>query len=70
MFFYHYRGLSPAEAEFCYLNTARTLELYGVELHYARVSFNWRLSKKVTHGISYMNIFSLPLTPESIHDIP
>lgn len=35
-----YRGLSPAEAEFNYLNTARTLELYGVELHYARVSLN------------------------------
>lgn len=30
-------GLSPAESEFNYLNTARTLELYGVELHYARV---------------------------------
>ncbi|XP_034142678.1 tyrosine-protein phosphatase non-receptor type 4 [Esox lucius] len=29
-------GLSPAQAEFNYLNTARTLELYGVELHYAR----------------------------------
>lgn len=33
-----YRGLSPAEAEFNYLNTARTLEFYGVEFHYARVS--------------------------------
>lgn len=33
-----YRGLTPAEAEFNYLNTARTLELYGVEFHYARVS--------------------------------
>ncbi|CAJ0967429.1 unnamed protein product [Ranitomeya imitator] len=29
-------GLSPADSEFSYLNTARTLELYGVELHYAR----------------------------------
>ncbi|KAK3543609.1 hypothetical protein QTP70_025021, partial [Hemibagrus guttatus] len=29
-------GLSPDESEFNYLNTARTLELYGVELHYAR----------------------------------
>ncbi|XP_040004096.1 tyrosine-protein phosphatase non-receptor type 4 isoform X2 [Xiphias gladius] len=29
-------GLSPAQSEFNYLNTARTLELYGVELHYAR----------------------------------
>lgn len=36
--FWLYRGLSPAQAEFSYLNTARTLELYGVELHYARVS--------------------------------
>lgn len=31
-------GLSPAQSEFNYLNTARSLELYGVELHYARVS--------------------------------
>lgn len=30
-------GLSSAQSEFNYLNTARTLELYGVELHYARV---------------------------------
>ncbi|TSK20251.1 Tyrosine-protein phosphatase non-receptor type 3 [Bagarius yarrelli] len=29
-------GLSPSEAELCYLNTARTLELYGVELHSAQ----------------------------------
>ncbi|XP_056391173.1 tyrosine-protein phosphatase non-receptor type 4 [Hyla sarda] len=35
-----HRGLSPAEAEFSYLNTARTLELYGVELHYARDQSN------------------------------
>ncbi|XP_031236444.1 tyrosine-protein phosphatase non-receptor type 4 isoform X5 [Mastomys coucha] len=33
-------GLSPAEAEFNYLNTARTLELYGVEFHYARDQSN------------------------------
>ncbi|XP_030639282.1 tyrosine-protein phosphatase non-receptor type 3 [Chanos chanos] len=30
-----HRGLSQSEAELCYLNTARTLELYGVELHSA-----------------------------------
>ncbi|XP_072274034.1 tyrosine-protein phosphatase non-receptor type 4 isoform X1 [Pyxicephalus adspersus] len=35
-----HRGLTPAEAEFSYLNTARTLELYGVELHYARDQSN------------------------------
>ncbi|XP_063067548.1 tyrosine-protein phosphatase non-receptor type 4-like isoform X2 [Engraulis encrasicolus] len=31
-----HNGVTPAEAEYNYLNTARTLELYGVELHYAR----------------------------------
>lgn len=31
-------GLTPAQSEFNYLNAARTLELYGMELHYARVS--------------------------------
>lgn len=35
-----HRGLTPAESEFSYLNTARTLELYGVELHYARDQSN------------------------------
>uniref|UniRef100_A0A8C3D0X4 Protein tyrosine phosphatase non-receptor type 4 n=1 Tax=Cairina moschata TaxID=8855 RepID=A0A8C3D0X4_CAIMO len=40
-------GLSPAEAEFNYLNTARTLELYGVELHYARVSLDQLVLLKI-----------------------
>ncbi|KAK3528373.1 hypothetical protein QTP86_034129 [Hemibagrus guttatus] len=29
-------GLTPAQSEFNYLNSASSLELYGVELHYAR----------------------------------
>uniref|UniRef100_A0AAY4DMK2 Protein tyrosine phosphatase non-receptor type 3 n=1 Tax=Denticeps clupeoides TaxID=299321 RepID=A0AAY4DMK2_9TELE len=33
-----HRGLSKCEAELCFLNTARTLELYGVELHVAKVT--------------------------------
>uniref|UniRef100_A0A4W3HW26 Tyrosine-protein phosphatase n=1 Tax=Callorhinchus milii TaxID=7868 RepID=A0A4W3HW26_CALMI len=37
---HQHRGLSPAESEFNYLNTARSLELYGVELHYARDQSN------------------------------
>uniref|UniRef100_A0A3Q0S1N9 protein-tyrosine-phosphatase n=1 Tax=Amphilophus citrinellus TaxID=61819 RepID=A0A3Q0S1N9_AMPCI len=30
-----HKGLKKSEAELCFLNTARTLELYGVELHTA-----------------------------------
>ncbi|XP_016406930.1 tyrosine-protein phosphatase non-receptor type 4-like [Sinocyclocheilus rhinocerous] len=30
-----HNGLTPAQSEFNYLNAAQTLELYGVELHYA-----------------------------------
>ncbi|KAA0703307.1 Tyrosine-protein phosphatase non-receptor type 3 [Triplophysa tibetana] len=31
-----HKGLCQSEAELCYLNTARTLDLYGVELHNAQ----------------------------------
>uniref|UniRef100_A0A5F8AUH2 Tyrosine-protein phosphatase non-receptor type n=1 Tax=Macaca mulatta TaxID=9544 RepID=A0A5F8AUH2_MACMU len=44
------RGLSPAEAEFNYLNTARTLELYGVEFHYARDQSNNEIMIGVMSG--------------------
>ncbi|XP_026803560.2 tyrosine-protein phosphatase non-receptor type 4b isoform X2 [Pangasianodon hypophthalmus] len=33
-------GLTPAQSEFNYLNSASSLELYGVELHYARDQSN------------------------------
>uniref|UniRef100_A0A8D0MTX4 FERM domain-containing protein n=1 Tax=Sus scrofa TaxID=9823 RepID=A0A8D0MTX4_PIG len=50
-------GLSPAEAEFNYLNTARTLELYGVEFHYARDQSNNEIMIGVMSGgiLIYMN---------------
>ncbi|XP_074539511.1 tyrosine-protein phosphatase non-receptor type 3 isoform X2 [Halichoeres trimaculatus] len=35
-----HKGLKQSEAELCFLNTARTLELYGVELHAALDSNN------------------------------
>lgn len=42
-------GLTPAQSEFNYLNAARTLELYGVELHYARVSHGTLLPPCLPH---------------------
>ncbi|KAM3872707.1 tyrosine-protein phosphatase non-receptor type 3 [Diretmus argenteus] len=38
-----HKGLKQSEAELCFLNTARTLELYGVELHAAMDPNNARL---------------------------
>lgn len=32
-----FSGLKQSEAESCYINIARTLEFYGVELHSGRV---------------------------------
>uniref|UniRef100_A0A8D2ZV57 Tyrosine-protein phosphatase n=1 Tax=Scophthalmus maximus TaxID=52904 RepID=A0A8D2ZV57_SCOMX len=43
-------GLSPAQSEFNYLNTARTLDLYGVELHYARDQSNTEILLGVMSG--------------------
>uniref|UniRef100_A0A672SHT9 Trichohyalin-like n=1 Tax=Sinocyclocheilus grahami TaxID=75366 RepID=A0A672SHT9_SINGR len=40
-----HKGLSQSEAELCYLNTARTLDLYGVELHHAQVPFKINIIK-------------------------
>uniref|UniRef100_A0A8C1KZ12 Protein tyrosine phosphatase non-receptor type 4a n=1 Tax=Cyprinus carpio TaxID=7962 RepID=A0A8C1KZ12_CYPCA len=47
-------GLTPAQSEFNYLNTARTLELYGVELHYARDQSNTEIF------IGVMSVVNLP----------
>ncbi|XP_064143373.1 tyrosine-protein phosphatase non-receptor type 4 isoform X6 [Loxodonta africana] len=49
-FHQQHTGLSPAEAEFNYLNTARTLELYGVEFHYARDQSNNEIMIGVMSG--------------------
>nr|XP_033801315.1 tyrosine-protein phosphatase non-receptor type 4 isoform X2 [Geotrypetes seraphini] len=47
---HQHTGLTPAEAEFSYLNIARTLELYGVELHYARDQSNNEILIGVNSG--------------------
>lgn len=35
-----FRGLTPEEAELQYLENAKKLAMYGVDLHQARVSFH------------------------------
>ncbi|KAG7317820.1 hypothetical protein KOW79_018855 [Hemibagrus wyckioides] len=45
-----HKGLSQSEAELCYLNTARTLDLYGVELHSAQDASNPSLWVGIASG--------------------
>ncbi|XP_053522522.1 tyrosine-protein phosphatase non-receptor type 4 isoform X1 [Artibeus jamaicensis] len=58
-------GLSPAEAEFNYLNKARTLELYGVEFHYARDQSNNEIMIGVMSGgiLIYKNRVRMNIFP-------
>lgn len=43
-FFPSFSGLKQSEAESCYINIARTLEFYGVELHSGRVCLHCNFS--------------------------
>ncbi|KAJ8340776.1 hypothetical protein SKAU_G00330670 [Synaphobranchus kaupii] len=45
-----HRGLKESEAELCFLNTARTLELYGVEMHRSRDSSHSDLLVGIASG--------------------
>ncbi|XP_058868921.1 tyrosine-protein phosphatase non-receptor type 3 isoform X4 [Acipenser ruthenus] len=45
-----HRGLRQSEAELCYLNIARTMEFYGVELHSARDPNNAELLIGIASG--------------------
>ncbi|XP_064181421.1 tyrosine-protein phosphatase non-receptor type 3 isoform X2 [Anguilla rostrata] len=45
-----HRGLKQSEAELCFLNTARTLELYGVEMHQCKDSSHADLLVGIASG--------------------
>ena len=52
-FLLYFRGVTPAEAEMNYLNTAKMLDLYGVDIHTVMVS---NLMNELRYNVSSVNI--------------
>lgn len=64
-FFPSFSGLKQSEAESCYINIARTLEFYGVELHSGRVCLHCDFllgGKKKKGYVFYMNLIAAEKT--------
>ncbi|MGH0149635.1 UNVERIFIED_CONTAM: hypothetical protein FKN15_029478 [Acipenser sinensis] len=71
-----HRGLKQSEAELCYLNIARTMEFYGVELHSARDPNNAELLIGIASGglpvfrnmicTGFYSCHSLPPSPSGV----
>lgn len=51
--FFSFSGLKQSEAESCYINIARTLDFYGVELHSGRVCLHCNISL----GFFFIHVF-------------
>lgn len=51
--FFSFSGLKQSEAESCYINIARTLDFYGVELHSGRVCLHCSISL----GFFFIHLF-------------
>lgn len=51
--FFSFSGLKQSEAESCYINIARTLDFYGVELHSGRVCLHCNISL----GFFFIHLF-------------
>ena len=67
LFSYLFSGVTPAEAEMNYLNTAKMLDLYGVDIHTVMVSYQSTVF--ILLVLETMEVIRLIISLQLLHQI-